>query len=1499
MLISHHNFIGLAKAVQTWLFLVFLFLIPLTVHAYQLTGTVYLGGSPLVGVELTFHDNNNNAIQVSTTDSNGVYSVNLASGTYHLIITPPYQLGLSETLIEDLEITNQDQLYHFVLLPPEVVVKGVVKGNDGRFASGVELAIYNQNTGQNAGYTKTDAGGAYSFAVADGVYNIVAFGYGKNSNVPLPEYWRIDSVISDLQLSQDQTIDISLPNVILSGKVASNDGDSVAAVQVNINKSWTNDGVNYHIHNTDNSFKTDDTGHYELAVLDNASYDVSLYPPLGSGYSNRVATNNQVSSNTTINFTLNNAIYLSGKVLTPNLLPVSGVELQIYDIDSYNFMGATKTTDSGEYLFPLRPGNYKIIATGYGAISNINLPRRWSVAPLADKITLSENRVFDLVLPVVKVAGIITNSSGEPQPGVSLEMISAWESNKVSYTVNFDQGYLASDALGGFSFYTFSHDDYSLTLKPNGSGDYVTTQYTGLNLTQDTERDFSLSGVSKLSGIITTPEGAPVSGVKLVVVDQKTNVEINTVKSGIDGKYEFTLAPGLYKLIASGYASESNVPMPQIWQIKPVLKDLNVNGILEKNIVLPLVKVTGRVFDPAGNPLAGVQLEINNAWAGLNAEVYSLNNSRGFVTTDNNGYYTANLFAYDNYQVELTPPDGSDLLTEVMGGFNTEENSSHDFIFIPTVILEGFVKDSSGRPVDGANLDFISKSYNKTTNRVQSNQQGFYRVALREDSYDINIGESNTASNLPLPNQWYIAPIITGYRLATDSTLNINLPIANLTGRAIDSNGVPVAGVQLLINKIWKQADSYYSVYAYGDKFKTNAQGEYALALFPYPYYSEQIIPPQNSGFVPAQIDVFRLLQDSRQDIILSLPDTTAPLILSGPIVTQITDSTALVQWQTNEVTSGRVEYGLDSVLGKVTWDSGFKRMHNVVLSSLAPATKYYLNVTADDYIGNGPVNSGQISFQTLALPDTQAPLILEGPSISAITSDSALIRWTTSEPTLSTVYYGATIADSPSQEDLSGQVAIQKAEIDHELVLDGLQANTAYTIQVEVVDLSDNGPTQSPLTSFFTLPIPDSTAPMIIAGPMVIDVTSSGATVVWETDEPTTSGVSYNDGTVHGLINDSELSTYHSVALSQLKQGTVYNFTVSSTDALGNGPTLSAQDEFTTTAVSDNLPPVLLDGPTVVNITHQSAVIRWSTDESADSVIEYGVNTDDLSQTQARSALVNNHNIPIVGLQADTTYYFRVLSHDTASNEMVSDTYSFTTTATQNCHKPNISSAPTIIQFSDTTATVYWETDVAANTVVEYETDGKHIRKESSSNSEHHQITLTGLTPHSKYKLHITSRDSECGEDEGADDIEFETSEDSDTHAPQAHGGIEVHVVDDNTVEICWNTDEISDSKVAYNVKGKALSKTAGNIAQSDNHKVVLTNLVYGETYSLKVYSMDINGNQYESDLLQINTRDSSSNNTSNNSSSAGGGGAYGPLLLLMQLFIYLIMFRSRSKKY
>jgi hypothetical protein len=545
--------------------------------------------------------------------------------------------------------------------------------------------------------------------------------------------------------------------------------------------------------------------------------------------------------------------------------------------------------------------------------------------------------------------------------------------------------------------------------------------------------------------------------------------------------------------------------------------------------------------------------------------------------------------------------------------------------------------------------------------------------------------------------------------------------------------------------------------------------------------------------------------------------------------------------------------------------------------------------------------------FSTLAIPDTQAPLILEGPSVSAITEDSARLTWTTNEPTGSTLRFGVTLGDTPSAQDLTDSIDIETLTTNHEIVLLGLEADRAYTVRVEAQDAVGNGPVQSALNSFFTLAKADTVAPMIIAGPLVTDISDQGAIVVWETDEPATSGVSYNDGSRHGIVNDDDLVTLHSIVLTQLEPGTLYRFTASSSDGFGNGPTLSEQQEFATQMQADQQPPLIIDGPEIINITHQSVVIRWQTDEAADSVIEYALSSEDMVFQESRSALVTNHNLPITGLAPETTYYFRVSSADVHGNRTsVSDIHSFTTKSKGSSSRPSITSGPQIIQLSDSTATVYWETDIAADSRIRYGTVVKRLCKESRAKSKKHQITLTGLQPDSDYHFSVASRDPENVDDNEAEsqDNSFRTHGHSDKLAPEVQGPVRVKVLDDTTVEIHWQTDEIADSRVQFNAGNNSLGKSAGSLSQSTEHKVTLTHLTYGEVYRFRIYSQDIHGNTYQSAEMEFSTKEDSAHNASDNNASdnnasdnknSQGSGVVG-LVPAMALLFYLLLTGRRS---
>ncbi|MDO8495723.1 MAG: LamG-like jellyroll fold domain-containing protein [bacterium] len=95
--------------------------------------------------------------------------------------------------------------------------------------------------------------------------------------------------------------------------------------------------------------------------------------------------------------------------------------------------------------------------------------------------------------------------------------------------------------------------------------------------------------------------------------------------------------------------------------------------------------------------------------------------------------------------------------------------------------------------------------------------------------------------------------------------------------------------------------------------------------------------------------------------------------------------------------------------------------------------------------------------------------------------------------------------------------------------------------------------------------PAPDTTAPAIS---FASNITSSGATVIWGTNELATSQVEYGVTPSYGnqTVEDTVLKTNHSVILSGLSPITTYNFRIRTKDADGNLG-LSSNYTFTTSA--------------------------------------------------------------------------------------------------------------------------------------------------------------------------------------------------------------------------------------------------------------------------------------------------------------------------------------------
>jgi phosphodiesterase/alkaline phosphatase D-like protein len=107
------------------------------------------------------------------------------------------------------------------------------------------------------------------------------------------------------------------------------------------------------------------------------------------------------------------------------------------------------------------------------------------------------------------------------------------------------------------------------------------------------------------------------------------------------------------------------------------------------------------------------------------------------------------------------------------------------------------------------------------------------------------------------------------------------------------------------------------------------------------------------------------------------------------------------------------------------------------------------------------------------------------------------------------------------------------------------------------------------------------------------------------------------------------------------------------------------------TPVVTQYSTPPIISGVAVSTITDTSATIVWTTDEPANSQVEYGESTSLGSTTPLVPTLVVSHSVALSGLTPSTTYYFRVKSSDAAADLAVSPFYTFTTGAPSDITPP------------------------------------------------------------------------------------------------------------------------------------------------------------------------------------------------------------------------------------
>ncbi|MCF7860185.1 fibronectin type III domain-containing protein, partial [Patescibacteria group bacterium] len=253
-----------------------------------------------------------------------------------------------------------------------------------------------------------------------------------------------------------------------------------------------------------------------------------------------------------------------------------------------------------------------------------------------------------------------------------------------------------------------------------------------------------------------------------------------------------------------------------------------------------------------------------------------------------------------------------------------------------------------------------------------------------------------------------------------------------------------------------------------------------------------------------------------------------------------------------------------------------------------------------------------------------------------------------------------------------------------HSYPLTGLTKGTTYHLQLRNTDANGNTVVSDDIT--FTTTDSSDTAPEISAT-STTPIFDTIAIVNWDTNVLTKSELQYGVDplSLDSSIIDNNFNKTHSLAINSLSPETQYYYSIIATND-GNATT-TTEGSFVTQEIlygetevqrreeiaraagvasvdtsansggggvliidkTDKVPPTI-SAVNIANVTSNSALISWLTDENTDAYVEFGLDTSygAVSGTRARST---EHAQEIINLEPNTYYHYKISVVDASGN--------------------------------------------------------------------------------------------------------------------------------------------------------------------------------------------------------------------------------------------------------
>jgi len=791
----------------------------------------------------------------------------------------------------------------------------------------------------------------------------------------------------------------------------------------------------------------------------------------------------------------------------------------------------------------------------------------------------------------------------------------------------------------------------------------------------------------------------------------------------------------------------------------------------------------------------------------------------------------------ENEQISYTSKTGNDLTGTITRGANNTKNLAHsssDVIWIKGITVSGD---------QGTVMGISSTASSKVgTWTIKNDLDGVYyatakiRVVANDGNGANQVGNGNSGTFVLDVKD----PILGTYPILADATVSP----ANLTLDATDDTAF-----EMKISLLADLSDASWETY--------NAFSTIELATDPDTVY--------------VQFRDFKGNTSTIQSI--NTPETPDNPMVQDTSNIGTSEWRLFVAWKVADVTdpvsfsSYEIYRSEDNVTYTFLSSIVDRAINFYTDNTTANDIIYYYKIFTTDIDGNQSYYSTVISGKADGIQgdgegggggDATAPSITHDytTQITSVTSTTATITFTTDE--LSDSYIGYSTDTSYGNEQ--GASTMIASGVTHTVTLVGLDENTTYHYKIKSRDPSGNvGSSQDDVNYVFTT-ITDTTPPVVTftSSTDITSVTDSSATISWTTDEAATSLIDYGTDTSYGSNEaNANYNVDHSVTLNSLLPETTYYFKITSVD--NSISANSATDDnstagytFTTLASSDSTPPVISAVSSGTPL-YNTATITWTTDENANSLVDFGTTTS-YGITQGNSAdSTTSHSVVLTGLAPDTTYYYRVKSMDVSGNTAIDDNseagWTFlTATGSSGDTAPEISSVSSS-SITSTGATITWTTDESSDSTVGFSLDTSfNTEQGATALTTSHSIDLINLAPETTYYYQVKSSDAagNLGTDNNSGPgYTFTTLAGGDMLAPII-SDVTISDLTASTAKITWTTNENSNSLVDYSGTSGVFTSTGGQYQDNTiSHTVTLRGLDPSTAYYLQARSADASSNE------------------------------------------------------